>query len=144
MYKRQAEELVELAEQKIYAVRNSKEHKGLASISSVLMDVYDHLGELAKNNGKVPGIPTGFSSIDTFLSGLNNSDLILLAARPGMGKTSAALNIATNAAKLSGKAVVIFSLEMSNEQLALRLISSESLVDSKKLRTGLLLSLIHI
>ena len=134
----EAEELVELAEQKIYAVRNSKEHKGLASISSVLMDVYDHLGELAKNNGKVPGIPTGFSSIDTFLSGLNNSDLILLAARPGMGKTSAALNIATNAAKLSGKAVVIFSLEMSNEQLALRLISSESLVDSKKLRTGLL------
>lgn len=134
----EAEEVVELAEQKVYAVRNSKEHKGLASISSVLMDVYDHLGELAKNNGRVPGIPTGFSSIDSFLSGLNNSDLILLAARPGMGKTSAALNIATNAAKESGKAVVIFSLEMSNEQLALRLISSESLVDSKKLRTGLL------
>ena len=134
----EAEEVVELAEQKIYAVRNSKEHKGLASISSVLMDVYDHLGELAKNEGKVPGMPSGFRSIDGFLNGFSNSDLVLLAARPGMGKTSAALNFATNAAKLSGKAVVIFSLEMSNEQLALRLISSESLVDSKKLQTGLL------
>lgn len=134
----EAEEVVELAEQRIYAVRNAKEHKGLASISSVLMDVYEHLGELAKNNGKVPGMPTGFASIDSFLSGLNNSDLILLAARPGMGKTSAALNFAVNAAKQTNKAVVVFSLEMSNEQLALRLISSESLVDSKKLRTGLL------
>ncbi len=134
----EAETLVEIAEQKIYAVRNSKEHKGLASISSVIMDVYDHLGELAKNQGKVPGVPSGFRSIDNFLNGFNDSDLVLLAARPGMGKTSAALNFATNAAKLSGKAVVVFSLEMSNEQLAMRLISSESLVDSKKLRTGLL------
>ena len=134
----EAEELVELAEQKIYAVRNAKEHKGLASISSVLMDVYDTLGELAKNQGKIPGIPSGFRSVDNFLNGFSNSDLILLAARPGMGKTSAALNFATNAARDSGKAVVIFSLEMSNEQLAMRLISSESLVDSKKLRTGLL------
>jgi len=134
----EAEELVEVAEQKIYSVRNAKEHKGLASISSVLMDVYDHLGELAKNQGKVPGVPSGFRSIDNFLHGFNDSDLVLLAARPGMGKTSAALNFATNAAKLSKKAVVIFSLEMSNEQLAMRLISAESLVDSKKLRTGML------
>ncbi len=134
----EAEELVELAEQKIYAVRNSKEHKGLASISSVLMDVYDKLGELAQNQGKIPGMPSGFFGIDNALNGFKNSDLVLLAARPGMGKTSAALNFAVNAARNKEKAVVIFSLEMSNEQLAMRLISSESFVDSKKLQTGLL------
>lgn len=134
----EAEEIIELAEQKVYAVRNKKEHKGLVPISGVLMDVYEHLGELAKNCGKVPGMPTGFAEMDTFLSGLNNSDLILLAARPGVGKTSVALNIGVNSAKETGKAVAIFSLEMSNEQLALRLISSEALVDSKKLRTGIL------
>ena len=134
----EAEELVEIAEQKIYSIRNAKEHKGLASISSVLMDVYDHLGELAKNQGKVPGISSGFKSIDNTLNGFGNSDLILLAARPAMGKTSLALNLALNAAKTSNKAVVIFSLEMSNEQLAMRLVSAESLVDSKKLRTGML------
>lgn len=134
----EAEELVELAEQKVYAVRNSKEHKGLASISSVLMDVYDKLGELAKNQGKIPGMPSGFYGIDSALNGFKDSDLILLAARPGMGKTSAALNFAVNAARNGEKAVVIFSLEMSNEQLAMRLISSESFVDSKKLQTGLL------
>lgn len=134
----EAEELVELAEQKVYAVRNSKEHKGLAKISSVLMDVYDKLGELAQNQGKIPGMPSGFYGIDNFLNGFKDSDLVLLAARPGMGKTSAALNFAVNAARNKEKAVVIFSLEMSNEQLAMRLISSESFVDSKKLQTGLL------
>ena len=134
----EAEDIVEIAEQKIYSIRNSKEHKGLATISSVIMDVYDQLGELAKNQGKVPGISSGFKSIDATLNGFGNSDLILLAARPAMGKTSLALNFALNAAKTSGKAVVIFSLEMSNEQLATRLISAESLVDSKKLRTGML------
>ncbi|MEG2570717.1 MAG: replicative DNA helicase [Clostridia bacterium] len=134
----EAEGAIEFAEQKIYNIRNNKDHKGIATISSVLMDVYERLGELAKNQGKIPGMPSGFAGIDMFLSGFNNSDLILLAARPGMGKTSAALNFAVNAAKESDKAIVIFSLEMSNEQLALRLISSESLVDSKKLRTGML------
>ncbi len=134
----EAEEIIELAEQKVYSVRNQKEHKGLVPIRSVLRDVYDNLGELAKNCGKVPGVPTGFPAMDTFLSGLNNSDLVLLAARPGVGKTTIALNIGVNAAKLTNKAVAVFSLEMSNEQLALRLVSSESLVDSKKLRTGVL------
>ena len=134
----EAEEIIELAEQKVYSVRNQKEHKGLVPIRSVLRDVYDNLSELAKNCGKVPGMPTGFPAMDTFLSGLNNSDFILLAARPGVGKTTIALNIGVNSAKMTGKAVAVFSLEMSNEQLALRLVSSESLVDSKKLRTGVL------
>ncbi|MBR3848093.1 MAG: replicative DNA helicase [Oscillospiraceae bacterium] len=134
----EAEEVVEFAEQKIYEIRNEKKSKGIAPIRDVLENTYAHLGTLAKNAGKLPGTPTGFSTVDTFLTGLNNSDLVILAANTGVGKTSFALNICANAAKMSDKAVVVFSLEMSNEQLALRLISGEALVDSKKLRTGLL------
>jgi len=134
----EAEEVVEFAEQKIYEIRNEKKAKGIAPIKDVLENTYAHLGTLAKNAGKLPGTPTGFSTVDTFLTGLNNSDLIILAANTGVGKTSFALNICANAAKMSDKAVVVFSLEMSNEQLALRLISGEALVDSKKLRTGIL------
>ena len=133
-----AEELVELSEQKIYAIRDSREHRGLMPIHRVLEGVYEHLGVLAKNRGKLPGISSGFRSLDSFLTGFNDSDLILLAARPGMGKTSAGLNFLVNAAKECGKAVVMFSLEMSNAQLALRLIASEALIDSKRLRTGML------
>ncbi len=134
----EADEVVEFAEQKIYEIRNEKKSKGIASIRDVLENTYAHLGNLAKNAGKLPGTPTGFSTVDAFLTGLNNSDLVILAANTGVGKTSFALNICANAAKQSDKAVVVFSLEMSNEQLALRLISGEALVDSKKLRTGLL------
>ncbi len=134
----EAEDVVEFAEQKIYEIRNEKKSKGMASINEVLESTYAHLGTLAKNAGKLPGTPTGFSTVDSFLTGLNNSDLIILAANTGVGKTSFALNICANAAKASDKAVVVFSLEMSNEQLALRLISGEALVDSKKLRTGIL------
>ncbi len=134
----EADDVVEFAEQKIYEIRNEKKSKGIAPIRDVLENTYAHLGTLAKNAGKLPGTPTGFSTVDTFLTGLNNSDLVILAANTGVGKTSFALNICANAAKMSDKAVVVFSLEMSNEQLALRLISGEALVDSKKLRTGLL------
>ncbi len=134
----EAEAVVELAEQKIYEIRSEKKSKGIAPIRDVLENTYAHLGNLAKNAGKLPGIPTGFSTVDNFLTGLNDSDLIILAANTGVGKTSFALNICGNAAKMSNKAVVVFSLEMSNEQLALRLIAGEALVDSKKLRTGLL------
>ena len=84
----------------------------------------------------VPGLSTGLRDLDLAISGLNKSDLILLAARPGMGKTSMALNILLHAGKFSGKSVAFFSLEMSREQLALRLISNESFVDNKKLVTG--------
>ncbi len=134
----EADDVVELAEQKIYEIRSEKKSRAIAPIRDVLESTYTHLGNLAKNAGKLPGTPTGFSTVDSFLTGLNNSDLVILAANTGVGKTSFALNICTNAAKQSGKAVVVFSLEMSNEQLALRLISGEALVDSKKLRTGLL------
>lgn len=133
-----ADAVVEIAEQKIYEIRSEKKTKGMAPIRDVLENTYAHLGNLAKNAGKLPGVPTGFSTVDAFLSGLNDSDFIILAANTGVGKTSFALNICSNAAKSCGKAVVVFSLEMSNEQLALRLIAGEALIDSRKLRTGIL------
>ena len=109
---------------------------GLTPISTVLIDVYDRLSELASSESAIPGMSTGLRDLDRAISGLNRSDLILLAARPGMGKTSMALNILLEAGKKSGKNVAFFSLEMSREQLALRLISSECFVDNKKLVTA--------
>ncbi len=133
-----ARDVAEYAEKLIYEVRQGREIKGLHHIKTVLYDVYTQLDELAKNAGQIPGIPTGIGDLDNFIGGMNNSDLILLASRPGMGKTSFALNIALHAAKRIGKSVAIFQLEMSREQLVMRLLSSEALIDSKKLRTGML------
>ena len=130
------QDILEAAEQRIYAIRQGKAARGLTPISTVLIDVYDRLGELAASESAIPGLSTGLRDLDRAISGLNKSDLILLAARPGMGKTSMALNILLNAGKKSGKNVAFFSLEMSREQLALRLISSECFVDNKKLVTG--------
>ena len=102
----------------------------------MLIDVYDRLSELAASDSAIPGMSTGLRDLDRAISGLNKSDLILLAARPGMGKTSMALNILLEAGKKSGRTVAFFSLEMSREQLAMRLISGECFVDNKKLVTG--------
>jgi len=131
-----ATEALDVAEQRIYAMRQGRGAQGLEHISSVILSVYDRLAELAASDSAVPGLSTGLPSVDAAISGLNKSDLILLAARPGMGKTSMALNILLHAGKFSGKAVVYFSLEMSREQLAMRLISGESFVDNKRLVTG--------
>ncbi len=133
-----ADTVADLAEQKIYAVRQGREVQGFSSINEAIQEVYAHLDEMAANPGKLPGLPTGFSQLDQYIGGLSKSDLILLAARPGMGKTAIALNMAVNAAKRSGKTVVIFQLEMSRKQLATRMLSSEALIDSKKLRMGTL------
>ena len=130
------QDVLEAAEQRIYAIRQGRAAQGLTPISQVLLDVYARLEELAASNSAIPGLSTGLTDLDRAISGLNKSDLILLAARPGMGKTSMALNILLEAGKKSGKNVVFFSLEMSREQLALRLISSECFVDNKKLVTG--------
>jgi len=130
------QDILEAAEQKIYAIRQGRAARGLIPISQVIIDVYDRLEELAASDRAIPGLSTGLRDLDRAISGLNNSDLILLAARPGMGKTSMALNILLDAGKKSGKKVAFFSLEMSREQLALRLISSECFVDNKKLVTG--------
>ena len=130
------QDVLEAAEQRIYAIRQGRAARGLTPISAVLLDVYDRLNELAASDAAVPGLSTGLGDLDLAISGLNKSDLILLAARPGMGKTSMALNILLHAGKFSGKSVAFFSLEMSREQLVLRLISNESFVDNKKLVTG--------
>lgn len=130
------QDILEAAEQRIYAIRQGRAARGLIPISEVIIDVYDRLEELAASDSAIPGLSTGLRDLDRAISGLNNSDLILLAARPGMGKTSMALNILLDAGKKSGKKVAFFSLEMSREQLALRLISSECFVDNKKLVTG--------
>ncbi len=130
------QDILEAAEQRIYSIRQGRAARGLTPISQILIDVYDRLEELAASDQAIPGLSTGLRDLDRAISGLNKSDLILLAARPGMGKTSMALNILLDAGKRSGKKVAFFSLEMSREQLALRLISSECFVDNKKLVTG--------
>lgn len=129
-------DVLESAEQKIYALRQGRASRGLVPISEAILGVYDRLNELASLGNAFPGLPTGLSDLDRTISGLNKSDLIVLAARPSVGKTSLALNILLHAGKYSGKSVVFFSLEMSREQLAMRLISNEAFVDSKKLITG--------
>jgi replicative DNA helicase len=130
------QDILEAAEQRVYAIRQGRSFQGLVPISQVIIDVYSRLEELAASDSAIPGLSTGLRDLDRAISGLNNSDLILLAARPGMGKTSMALNILLDTGKRSGKKVAFFSLEMSREQLALRLISSECFVDNKKLVTG--------
>lgn len=132
-----AGDLLEAAEQKIYAIRRGRNAQSMVTIGVVLQDVMERLAELTAAGGeKVPGLSTGFSAVDSKINGLNDSDLLLLAARPGMGKTSMALNVALSAAKESGKTVAIFSLEMSREQLVTRLIATEGLVENTHLVTG--------
>lgn len=131
-----AQDILEVAEQRIYDIRQGRASRGLIHISEAIDGVYTRLEELAASGRDIPGLSTGLRDLDRQISGLNNSDLVLLAARPGMGKTSLALNILLAAGKASGKSVVFFSLEMSREQLAMRLLSNEALIDNKKLVTG--------
>ena len=132
-----AGDMLESAEQKVYAIRQGRSAQNMVTVSMVLQDVMNHLAELTASGGKtLPGLSTGLSAVDAKINGLNKSDLLLLAARPGMGKTSMALNVALSAAKESGKTVAIFSLEMSREQLVTRLIASEGLVENTRLVTG--------
>ena len=130
------QEVLDAAEQRIYAIRQGRASQGLTPLSAVVLDVLDRLEERSRSDSAVPGLSTGLPDVDSAISGLNNSDLILLAARPGMGKTSFALNVLLQVGKFSGKTAVFFSLEMSREQLAMRLISNEAFVDNKKLVTG--------
>lgn len=131
-----AREILEAAEKKIYSIRKGNTGDSLQKISTVLVSVYDRLTELAASGSDIPGIPTGLRDLDRKIGGLNPSDLLLIAARPGMGKTSLALNIALNVAKSMTKTVAFFSLEMSRVQLAMRLISNESFVANQALTTG--------
>ena len=128
--------VLDIAEQKIFDIRQGKETTGLVRISNVIYDLYEQLQKLSGEDKKdYSGLSSGFSALDNITTGLNKSDLLLIAARPAMGKTSFALNIATYVAQ-SNKSVAIFSLEMSKEQLVSRILSSDAMVQGTKLRTG--------
>ena len=119
--------LLDAAEQKIFEIRQGKDVQGLVKIGDAICEAYDRIGKISgPDKEKYLGARTGFTYLDTVTSGLNKSDLILIAARPGMGKTSFALNIATNVARRGDKQVAVFSLEMSREQLATRMLSTEA------------------
>ena len=124
------------AEQKIFEIAGDNARQGVLHIKDVLFQTYEHLRELQTNRTEALGTPTGFGDLDKVLVGMGKSDLIIVGARPGVGKTSFALNIATNVAKDTKKSVCIFSLEMSAQQLVSRMLSSEALVDSYAIRSG--------
>lgn len=124
------------AEKAVFGVSERRLTRDLEPIRLVLSDYYDRIGELAARDDEIRGVPTGFIDLDNLLGGLQPSDLLIVAGRPGMGKTGFALSIAKNAAQIHKKHVAIFSLEMSNEQLVQRLISQETAIDSQRLRTG--------
>ncbi len=128
--------ILDAAEQKIFALAQGNETKGFVHIRELLVGVHDHLRNLVINKKEEQGVQTGFSGLDRVLVGLGKSDLILIGARPGMGKTSFAMNIAVSVAQRTKQAVCVFSLEMSGEQLASRVLSSEALIDSYKMRSG--------
>ncbi|WHH57556.1 replicative DNA helicase [Petroclostridium sp. X23] len=128
--------IMDQAEKKIFDILQKRTNQGFSPIKDVLIDSFDKLEELFKNKGKIVGIPTGFTDLDRKTSGLHPSDLILIAARPAMGKTSFVLNIAQYAALHANVPVAVFSLEMSKEQLVNRMLWSEALIDSQKIRTG--------
>ena len=117
-------------------LRRGNTGDSLQHIGKVMINVYDRLEELAASGSEIPGLSTGLHDLDRKINGLNKTDLILIAARPGMGKTAIALNICLNVAKTYEKTVAFFSLEMSREQLVMRLLSTESFVENQKLTTG--------
>ncbi len=131
-----AEALVEYAEGKIYRIAEGRENKNFVHIRDALLQVYDRLQALAADPEALKGTPTGFAALDNVIVGMGKADLVLIGARPGMGKTAFAMNIAVEAAYRTHKTVCVFNLEMSAEQLANRMLSSEAQIDSLKLRSG--------
>ena len=131
-----ADEVINYAESRIFDIAQGRDTKNFRHIREVIGEVYGNLHKMATEGESAQGTRTGFSGLDNVLAGMGDSDLILIGARPGMGKTSFALNIATNVALQTKKKVCLFSLEMSAEQLVSRVISSEAMVDSYALRTG--------
>lgn len=131
-----AQELLERAESAIYGIADKNTHKGFTPLSEALVSVYERLQMLQTNPDKVNGSKTGFGELDRLIVGICDSDLVLVGARPGMGKTSFAMNLALEFSKRSRKSVAVFSLEMTAEQLAERMICSEAMIDSYKMRSG--------
>lgn len=130
------QELIEEAEAMLFSVSQKHVKQDIVSLETILSESFDRLDELHKDKGKIRGVPTGFKDLDSILAGLQRSDLFILAARPSMGKTAFSLNLAHNIATKANEAVLIFSLEMSKEQLVDRMLSMESGVDAWALRTG--------
>jgi len=130
------EDIMDGAEKRIFDIMQSKNQKGYTPIKDVLVESFTKLEELYNRKQHITGVPTGFAELDYKTAGLHGSELILVAARPAMGKTAFALNIATNAALRGNAPVAIFSLEMSKDQLVNRILCSEAMVDSNKVRTG--------
>ena len=132
----EVDKIIDTTEKKIFDVLQNRNSKGYSSLRDILVYSFDKIEELYKSKSKVSGIESGFKDLDLKTSGLNNSDLILIAARPAMGKSAFALNIASYVAKAKKVPVLIFSLEMSKDQMANRILCSEAGVDSMKVRTG--------
>ena len=130
------EDIMEGAEKKIFNIMQNKNQKGYSAMKDILVDSFTQLEELYNRKQHITGVPTGFADLDYKTAGFHSSDLILIAARPAMGKSAFALNIATNAAVRAKVPVAIFSLEMSKEQMVNRILCSEAMVDSNKVRTG--------
>ena len=130
------DDIMEGAEKKIFNIMQDKEQKGYSPLKDVLVESFTKLEELYNRKQHITGVPSGFTDLDFKTAGFHGSELILIAARPAMGKTAFALNIATNAALRAKVPVAVFSLEMSKEQLVNRILCSESMVDSNKVRTG--------
>src|SRR6056297_215843 len=128
--------LIELAEKRIFDISQQREKRDFSHMKDIVLDVFNLLEERANHDGSMTGLTTGFQDIDHMTAGLQKSDFILIAARPSMGKTAFALNLALNAAVKDNANVAIFSLEMAKEQLVQRIVSMESLVESTKLRSG--------
>ncbi len=129
-------DLIEEAESKIFNISQNQINQNLVSLETILAESFDRLDELHKDKNKIRGVPTGYKDLDNKLAGFQKSDLIILAARPSMGKTALALNLANNIAKKNKKPVLVFSLEMSKEQLVDRILAMESGVSAWDLRTG--------
>lgn len=129
-------DILDNAERKILNVVKTRQGTEFRSIQDVLFKTQNDLEKLSKNKGELTGITTGYNNLDKITSGLHPNELIILAARPGMGKTAFALNLATNMAILGKKTVAIFNMEMSAEQLAMRMLSSVGQIDNNKLKTG--------
>ena len=132
----EVEDIMEGAEKKIFNIMQEKNQKGYSPIKDVLVESFTQLEELYNRKQHITGVPSGFSELDYRTAGFHGSELILIAARPAMGKTAFALNIVTNAAVKANVPVAVFSLEMSKEQLVNRILCSEAMVDSNKVRTG--------
>jgi replicative DNA helicase len=130
------DEVVDRAEQVVFAVSSARLSRSVVPLRSAVSDYYDRVEYLNKHKGQMIGLPTGFARLDEILGGMQRSDMLVLAARPSMGKTSLALNIAHTAAKKFGQRVLVFSLEMASEQVVERLTSAEAGIDSQRLRRG--------